>query len=134
MFVWVSLKVVWSTPQWHSFPSSHQAWTFNPGILWHCPSTVGWSDLALVSIFENLHISTFLLNRYIFRNSIPKNRQFRPHARPSHARQSFHFQKITGTLKINIFLKTCRHLPNTSKNNLQKENLKKICLIFLFIF
>ena len=44
-------------------------------------------------------------------------------------RQSFLFQKIKGTLKINIFL-TCRHLPNTSMNNLQTENLEKIfCLI-----
>ena len=46
-------------------------------------------------------------------------------ARVSHAWQSFHFQNITGTLKITIFLQTCRHLLNTSKNNLQKENLKK---------
>ena len=34
----------------------------------------------------------------IFKSSIPKNRRFRPRAR-----QSFHFQKNTGTLKINIF-------------------------------
>ena len=43
---------------------------------------------------------TFLLIRYIFRSSIPENRQIRPRVRVSHARQSFQFQKITGTLKI----------------------------------
>ena len=38
---------------------------------------VGWRDLAFFSICENLHIS---------------------------AAQSFHFQKITETLKINIYV------------------------------
>ena len=62
--------------------------------------TVGWSDLALFSIFEN----TFLLIRYIFMSSIPKNWQFWPGTRGSQARQSFNFKRITGSLKINIFI------------------------------
>ena len=47
------------------------------------------------------------------------------------ARQSFHFQKITGTLKINIFLKTVRHLPNTSK---MYRKFEKKLFNFIFIF
>ena len=38
-------------------------------------------------------------------NPIPKNRQIRPRAR-----QSFYFQKITGTLKRFFFLKICKYL------------------------
>ena len=52
----------------------------------------------------------------------------------THARQSFNFQNITRTLKINIFLKTCEHFPNTSKNNLQKENLQKKLVYYSFLF
>ena len=48
-------------------------------------------------------IHTFLLIKYIFRNSIPKKLQIRPRASASHGRQSFHFQKITGPLKIKIY-------------------------------
>ena len=64
--------------------------------------------------FWFLKTYTFLLISYIFRNSITKNRQYR------HSRQSFHFQKITGTLKINIFiwkLAVTFLNPYTSKNN-----------------
>ena len=42
-----------------------------------------------------------------------------------HPRQSFHFFLITGTLKINIFLKICKYLPFIVKNTYKKENLKK---------
>ena len=48
---------------------------------------------GVISTFSRfLKTCTFLLICYIFRNSIPKNRQFRPRAR-----QSFHFLKIAGT-------------------------------------
>ena len=40
------------------------------------------------------------------------------------ARQSFYFQKITETLKMNTFLKVCRNLTFTSKNSCHKENSK----------
>ena len=40
------------------------------------------------------------------------------------ARQSFYFQKITETLKMNTFLKVCNNLTFTSKNSYHKENSK----------
>ena len=59
---------------------------------------VGWNDFQLHFLrFSKSH--TFLLIRYIFRRSIPKNQQISPHARASHAQQSFHFQKIAVALK-----------------------------------
>ena len=39
-----------------------------------------------------------------------KNRQILPHAGAAHAWQSFHLQKITGTLRMNTFWKVCRNL------------------------
>ena len=42
------------------------------------------------------------------------------HARARHARQSFHFQKITGTLKINIFCENLQKPSTYSKEQLQK--------------
>ena len=66
-----------------------------------CPE--GWSYLALLFLF--LKTYTFLLIRYIFRNSIPNNRQFQfgPSAGVAHV-QSFQFKKITLILK-SIFKK-----------------------------
>ena len=59
---------------------------------------------------------------------IPKNRRIASRAMPcmraAHARQSSHFQKITGTLKLIFVQKICKYLPFTSKNNLQTESLK----------
>ena len=44
-----------------------------------------------------------------------------------------HFQKITGTLKINIIFKICKYLPFTSKNIRQKRKLEiKIFKFFSF--
>ena len=51
-------------------------------------------------------LNTLLSSRYIFKSSIPKNRQNRPHVW-----ESFHFQKIAGALKINIFC--CCKFANT---------------------
>ena len=63
----------------------------------------GWSDLAIICNFRKSY--TFLLVRYIYRRSIPKNRQILPHTHSSHAWQSLHFQKN------NILcLKICRIL------------------------
>ena len=42
-----------------------------------------------------------------------------PRAQGSHSGQSFNFQKIAVTLKINIFYTICRILPYISKNNRQ---------------
>ena len=50
--------------------------------------TVGWSDLHFLRFSK---MGTLLSIAYIFMSSIPKDRR------------SFHFQKITGTLKIYIF-------------------------------
>ena len=70
--------------------------------------TLGWSDLALFSIFENLHIS---------------------------AAQSFHFQKITETLKINIYFwklvdTSLLHQRTISKKKLKKKTLFNIHFYF----
>ena len=93
---------------------------------------VGWSDLAF---FRFSKTYTFLLSNYIFRNTIPKNRQFRPRKRTSHGRQSFHFKTITATLRIYIFLKIYENLPHASKNNRQKENLTNyVFFVLVFIF
>ena len=92
--------------EWKSFKAP-SAWYSRSG----CP--VGWRDLALFFIFENLQIWNF---RYIFRSSIPKNRRFRLRARSfaSHRWQSFHFQNIF------IFFFIWRNLLYTSKNNRKK--------------
>ena len=63
------------------------------------PTRVEWFIIFLHFSKSN----TFLPIRYIFRSSIPKNRQLQPYTRASYALQSFHFQKITWTLKFNIF-------------------------------
>ena len=55
-------------------------------------TVVGWRDVTLFSIFENLHSSVDHV--YIFRSLITKNQQFRPCA--LHPQQSFHFQKSQG--------------------------------------
>ena len=51
---------------------------------------VGWSDLALFSIFETY---TLLSIRYIFKSSIPKNRQFPARKRRRTRRKLFIFKK-----------------------------------------
>ena len=71
--------------------------------------TVGWSDLALFSIFENLHIFA----DQVYSENLNSKKLAISTARASHAWQSVHFFKITGILKINFFLKTYGHLPNT---------------------
>ena len=59
-------------------------------------------------------------DQVIFFSTIPKNRRIWPRVR-----QRFYCQKITETLKMNIFLKCAYTVPSFfSKNNRQKENLK----------
>ena len=58
-----------------------------------------WSDFALFSIFENLYISA----DQVYFQELNSKKSAISAGRVGHARQSFHFQKITGTLKINIF-------------------------------
>ena len=55
----------------------------------------GWGALVFFAIFINRHYSA---DQVYFMRPIPKNRRIWPRAR-----QSFRFQKSTGTLKINIF-------------------------------
>ena len=100
------------------------------------------------STYVGIHIrvewfSTFFwfLKTYTFlliRNSIPKNLQFwqcTRDARASHAWQRFHFKISQGPSKLLFFWKLVDDfLIHTSKNSLQKENLKKICLILIFDF
>ena len=76
--------------------------------------------IYIFSIFENCCRSGIFLGVQF--QTIDKFRLAR-----THPRQSFHFQKSTGTLNINIYffiLKIFIKLSNTSKNNRQKENLK----------
>ena len=86
--------------------------------------TVGWMNLHFFSDFETY---TYLSIRYIFKSSIPKNRQFRPPVR-----QRFLFQKIIGTLNKYVYL-ICRKLSYTSKNNCKQLTLKIKCVLY-FLF
>ena len=62
--------------------------------------------------------------RFIFMSAFPKVCEFeRTGAAP--AGQNYYFQQITEILKINMFLKICKYLLFTSKNNRQKENTKE---------
>ena len=56
--------------------------------------------------------------------------------RSTHARLSFHFQKVTGTLQVKIFLKICRNLHYMYiKEQLPKWKFEiKTVLILFFIF
>ena len=107
--------------------------------LWHYPlqifllktlhgalCTVGWSDLALFLLMKTY---TFLPIRHIFRNSIPKNRQFQPRPRGWHERQSLNFQKIIGALKIYIFIWNFAQTFLIHQKTIYKN---KIWKIFLF--
>ena len=58
-----------------------------------------WSDFLFLQF---LKVGTLLSIGYIFMSSIPKNRQFLSHPRCGHA-EKFSFQKITETLKMNIY-------------------------------
>ena len=58
--------------------------------------------LNFFPIFENGHYAADQV--YFYESNSKKIREF-CRALAGHARQSFHFQKITGTLKINICLK-----------------------------
>ena len=63
-------------------------------------TVVGWSHLAFLRFSKSYK---FLPIRYIFRRSIPKNRQISASARTSHALKHFHFQNITGALQIYMY-------------------------------
>ena len=69
--------------------------------------TLGWSDFNFLRFFK---MGILLLISYIFMSLMQKNRQILPHAGAAHAWQSFHLQKITGTLRMNTFWKVCRNL------------------------
>ena len=89
---------------------------------------VEWFSTFLLCSKSN----TFLPIRYMFRSSIPKNRQNLPRAR-----KSFHFQKIAGTLKIYIFfenLLTSSIYVQFIKEKSPKKNSKLVFLNILFMF
>ena len=82
--------------------------------------TVGWSDLHFLRFSK---MGTLLSIAYIFMSSIPKDRR------------SFHFQKITGTLKIYIVFENLQQPSLYIKEHLSKRIFKiKMCLVFLVIF
>ena len=82
---------------------------------------VGWNDLVLFAIFENGHFAADQVYFYEFNSKKSANL---PALMP--IRQSFPFQKITGTLKM-IFLNL--EIPSfssslfSSKNNRQIEKI-----------
>ena len=76
---------------------------------------VKWFSLFL--IFKNGHIA---IDWLYFMSSIQKNWQILLSVHATHSKQIFYFQKIIETLKMNIFLKICRNLHFTSKNNCKK--------------
>ena len=63
----------------------------------------------------------YIIMSLILKKSAKFNSQTHCALRKAHAGQSVPVQKITGTLKIYIFLKICKYLHFTSKNNRQKE-------------
>ena len=90
---------------------------------WEC--TVGWSDFHFFSIIKNGHIAIACLYFYKFISKKSTNFAVR-------ARQNFHFQKVTETLKMNIFLKLPEifllYKRTIVKNRIQNQNLFGIFL------
>ena len=80
---------------------------------------VGWSDLALFATVKSGHIAA---NQVYFQEF--NSKKVLPRERAAQWWQSFNFLKITGTLKMNIFLKICNYNLFTFKNNCKKENYK----------
>ena len=75
-------------------------------------------------IFEKLHVSAEVL---LLEGQFQKLSKFRCTQAP-HARQSFHFQKIAGTLKLNIFV----FLPYIIYIKEQITKNKSVLSIFYF--
>ena len=93
----------------------------------HADYTVGWSDLALFLDFRKP--THFCWSSIFLGTQFQKYRQFWPSARTTHPRPSFHFQKITATLKIIIFWK----FGNTfliNQRTIDKNKIWKICFYF----
>ena len=76
-----------------------------------CGTSEGWSDLALFCDFRKA--TRFCRSGIFLGGQFQKIGEFTRGA-------SLHFQKIAGSLKMNIFLKIFRILPYISKNNRQK--------------
>ena len=84
---------------------------------------IGWSDFHFFAIFKNGHIAIDWL--YFF---------YEFNSKKSAAQQNFHFQKITGTLKINIFL-SWREPSSYIKDQSPKIEFKiRACLVFFLFF
>ena len=87
---------------------------------------------SFFAIFENGHIAMDWL--YFYEFNLKKSANFDACARGARARQSFHFQKITGTLKLNIFL-IVQKSSFLHQEQLWKIKFKiRICSDFYFIF
>ena len=87
---------------------------------------LGWSDFLLL-LFSKM--GTLLPIGYIFMSSITKSLKILPRA--AHERQSFHFQKITETFKMNFILE---NLQISIFLLLQRTIAKKEHLKFFYIF
>ena len=71
---------------------------------------------------------------FIFMSSIPKKQRILPSVPAVHAQQNFHFKKITGTLKINIFVLSWHEPSSYIKDQLPKiEFTIRGCLVFFFL-
>ena len=102
-WLWCNLQIN-SEPinPYHHHPQHHPVCQMLLGI--------GWSDVVLFTIFENGHCMYCRSGIFfIFMSAIPNNQQ------------SFHFRKITGTLKMIFFLNLeipsfyiKEHLPKTT--------------------
>ena len=79
---------------------------------------LGWSDVALIEFLKTGRLQPI---RYILGAHFEKLSSLAAQARSVYARQCFHIQKVTKTLKMNIFC--CKCLPFTSKHNHKKGNL-----------
>ena len=94
-------------------------------ILNRSQSRVEWFSIFL--IIENGHIA---VNCLFFYDHVFKNRRI-----PLRARQNFHFQKITETLKMNIFFGKLLETFLIRKRTMVKNNIQlRICLVSFLIF
>ena len=80
--------------------------------------TLGWSNIALFAIFENVHYAADQVRVYFYESNSKKICKF------GRARgKVFYFQKMTETLKINIFSENLQIQNLSSKNNRREVNL-----------
>ena len=94
-------------------------------------AVLGWSDTIFCDFRKQ---PPMLMIRHIFMSPIPKNRWIWRQARAANARQSFHFKKITGTPRMNIFFKSLQLPSFYFKEQSPKIKLEIITKYSIYFF